>query len=54
MVFTIVIAGVSQCIEFAEVCLVADHLAQNLPDFCYQRIEKPVLEWKVCFLVYLI
>ncbi|XP_045765449.1 putative malate dehydrogenase 1B [Maniola jurtina] len=42
----IVIAGESQCNLFAEICLVADHLSQNLPTFCYERIEKPVSEWK--------
>lgn len=47
MVFRIVIAGESQCNIFAEVCLVADHISQNLPSFCYERIEKPVAEWKV-------
>ncbi|XP_047528986.1 putative malate dehydrogenase 1B [Vanessa atalanta] len=41
-----VIAGESQCDLFAEICLVADYLAQRLPDFCYERIEKPVAEWK--------
>lgn len=49
MVFQIVIAGESQCENFAQVCLIADYLAQNLPNFCYRRIEKPVLEWKVIF-----
>ncbi|XP_032513015.2 putative malate dehydrogenase 1B [Danaus plexippus] len=47
MVFRIVIAGESQCNIFAEVCLVADHISQNLPSFCYERIEKPVAEWKL-------
>ncbi|XP_072939761.1 putative malate dehydrogenase 1B [Epargyreus clarus] len=46
MVFQIVISGESQCEKFAQVCLIADYLAQNLPNFCYRRIEKPVLEWK--------
>ncbi|XP_046963334.1 putative malate dehydrogenase 1B [Vanessa cardui] len=41
-----IIAGESQCDLFAEICLVADYLAQRLPDFCYERIEKPVAEWK--------
>ncbi|CAH2105353.1 unnamed protein product [Euphydryas editha] len=40
-----VIAGESQCDLFAETCLVADYLAQKLPSFCYDRIEKPVTEW---------
>ncbi|XP_045446910.1 putative malate dehydrogenase 1B [Melitaea cinxia] len=40
-----VIAGESQCDLFAETCLVADYLAQKLPNFCYERIEKPVTEW---------
>nr|XP_034829947.1 putative malate dehydrogenase 1B isoform X2 [Maniola hyperantus] len=42
----IVIAGESQCNLFAEISLVADYLSQNLPTFCYERIEKPVSEWK--------
>lgn len=42
-----VIAGESQCDLFAETCLVADYLAQKLPSFCYERIEKPVTEWMV-------
>ncbi|XP_075971427.1 putative malate dehydrogenase 1B [Anticarsia gemmatalis] len=46
MVFRIVIAGESQCLSFAESCLVADFLSQNLPDFCYDRVEVPVLEWQ--------
>ncbi|XP_047525514.1 putative malate dehydrogenase 1B [Pieris napi] len=45
MVVRIVIAGESQCKAFAEICLVADHLSKKLPDFRYERIEKPVLEW---------
>lgn len=48
MAARIVIAGESQCNVFAEVCIVADYLAQNLPDLCYERIEKPVVEWEVC------
>ncbi|XP_059056633.1 putative malate dehydrogenase 1B [Achroia grisella] len=47
MVVRIIIAGESQCIIFAEVCLVADHLKKNLPNFCYERIEKPILEWNM-------
>ncbi|XP_031768230.2 putative malate dehydrogenase 1B [Galleria mellonella] len=47
MVVRIIIAGDSQCVIFAEVCLVADHLMKNLPNFCYERIEKPVLEWNM-------
>lgn len=43
----IVIAGESQCDMFAESCLIADHLSQALPEFCYERIEQPVLEWPV-------
>lgn len=43
----IVIAGESQCEMFAECCLIADHLSQTLPQFCYERIEQPVLEWRV-------
>ncbi|XP_013200156.1 putative malate dehydrogenase 1B [Amyelois transitella] len=46
MVVRIVISGESQCELFAEMCLVADHLAQNLPDFCYERLEKKVHEWQ--------
>ncbi|CAH2243076.1 jg2182 [Pararge aegeria aegeria] len=42
----IVIAGESQCNFFAEICLVADYLSQNLPIFSYESIEKPVAEWK--------
>lgn len=49
MVIRIVIAGESQCTLFAEICLVADYLTQNLPSFCYERIEKSVAEWKVSF-----
>lgn len=54
MVVRIVIAGKSQCDIFAEVCLVADYLTQNLPNFCYERIEKSILEWEVgkTFLIY--
>lgn len=48
MVFRIVVAGESQCDTFAKTCLIADYLMQNLPEFCYDRIEKSVLEWKVC------
>ncbi|XP_050669891.1 putative malate dehydrogenase 1B isoform X2 [Leptidea sinapis] len=40
MVFRIVIAGESQCDMFAEVFLIADYLAQTLPNFCCERIEK--------------
>ncbi|KAM3961000.1 putative malate dehydrogenase 1B [Aphomia sociella] len=47
MVVRIVIAGESQCVIFAEACLVADYLTKNLPNFCYERIEKPVLEWNL-------
>ncbi|XP_045493810.1 putative malate dehydrogenase 1B [Colias croceus] len=46
MVARIVIAGESQCDVFAQICLIANFLSQNLPSFCYERIEKPVLEWK--------
>ncbi|XP_038223196.1 putative malate dehydrogenase 1B, partial [Zerene cesonia] len=46
MVARIVIAGESQCDIFAQICLIANFLSQNLPSFCYERIEKPVLEWK--------
>ncbi|KOB74001.1 Uncharacterized protein OBRU01_09668 [Operophtera brumata] len=37
MVVRIVISGESQCEVFAEICLVADYLSQNLPKFCYER-----------------
>lgn len=47
MGFRYVIAGESQCNIFAEICLIADHLQQNLPNFCYDRIKKSVAEWKV-------
>lgn len=47
MGFRIVIAGESQCQSFAECCLVADFLRQNLPDFCYDRVEISVIEWQV-------
>ncbi|XP_028165444.1 putative malate dehydrogenase 1B [Ostrinia furnacalis] len=46
MTARIVIAGESQCNVFAEVCLVADYIAQNLPNFCFERIEKAVIEWE--------
>lgn len=51
MTIRIVIAGESQCEIFAQVCVIADYLSQNLPDFCYEAIEKPVVEWQVkhCF-----
>ncbi|KAI8424088.1 hypothetical protein MSG28_002696 [Choristoneura fumiferana] len=42
----IVIAGESHCEKFAQITLVADHLSQTLPNFCYERIEKPVIEWE--------
>lgn len=42
-----IIAGESQCELFAQACLVADYLAQNLPNIRYDTIQKPVLEWKV-------
>ncbi|CAK1545923.1 unnamed protein product [Leptosia nina] len=45
MVARIIIAGESQCNTFAEICFIADYLSKNLPDFCYDRIEKPVLDW---------
>ncbi|XP_062526165.1 putative malate dehydrogenase 1B isoform X1 [Bombyx mori] len=46
MVIRIVIAGESQCETFAQVCLVADYISQNLPNFCYEQIKKSVLEWQ--------
>ncbi|KAL4711668.1 hypothetical protein ACJJTC_003435 [Scirpophaga incertulas] len=46
MGFVIVLTGHSQCNTFAEICLVVDYLAHHLPNFCYERIEKPVHEWK--------
>ncbi|KAJ0178953.1 hypothetical protein K1T71_005728 [Dendrolimus kikuchii] len=46
MVVNIIIAGESKCEIFAQICLVADHLVKNLPNFCYKRIEKPVLEYR--------
>lgn len=48
MVFRIVIAGETQCLAYAESCLLADYLSQNLPNFCYTRIEKSIIDWKVC------
>ncbi|KAI5630996.1 hypothetical protein NE865_16293 [Phthorimaea operculella] len=45
MVVYFVIAGKTQCEDFAEVCLIADYLSQELPNFCYERIEKYILEW---------
>ncbi|KAG7308036.1 hypothetical protein JYU34_006676 [Plutella xylostella] len=41
-----IIAGESQCQLFAQACLVADYLAQNLPNIRYDTIQKPILEWK--------
>ncbi|XP_047022069.1 putative malate dehydrogenase 1B [Helicoverpa zea] len=46
MGFRIVIAGESQCPAYAETCLLADYLAQNLPNFCYNCIEKSVMDWR--------
>lgn len=48
----IVITGESHCEKFAQITLVADHLSQTLPNFCYERIEKPVIEWEVSFYLY--
>ncbi|CAB3236730.1 unnamed protein product [Arctia plantaginis] len=46
MGFRIVVAGESQCVSFAECCLLADFLSQNLPDFCFDRVEIKVLDWQ--------
>ncbi|XP_063377490.1 putative malate dehydrogenase 1B [Cydia fagiglandana] len=50
MVVRIIIAGESQCEKFAQLNLVVDHLSQNLPQFCYERIEKSIPEWKTWLL----
>lgn len=47
MGFRIIIAGETQCSAYAETCLLADYLSQNLPNFCFHCIEKSVMEWKV-------
>ncbi|XP_050562498.1 putative malate dehydrogenase 1B [Spodoptera frugiperda] len=46
MGFRIIIAGETQCSAYAETCLLADYLSQNLPNFCFHCIEKSVMEWK--------
>ncbi|XP_049870291.1 putative malate dehydrogenase 1B [Pectinophora gossypiella] len=46
MVIHIIIGGESQCDIFAQICLIADYLCQNLPNFCYERIEKSVVDWQ--------
>lgn len=45
MVNHIVVGGRSQCPLFAQACLVADYLQQNLPEFKYVRIEKTATEY---------
>lgn len=47
MGFRIVIAGEAQCGAYAETVLLADYLSQQLPNFCYNCIQKSVKDWEV-------